>query len=293
MLKFVGKALLIVVILVVTLEGRAASLVTFTVPGAYQTLAVGVNRSATVTGYFLDVNGVDYHGFVRSFAGIITTFDAPGATKKIAPVAINDNGAVTGAFLDATGFSHAFFRTAAGALLPFDAPGVDKTVQYGGTFPTALNASGAVIGNYSATGGIYHGFLRNPDGTFVILDVPGSTGTAPDGINDSGTIAGQYFDGIFVHGFVWTALQSFTTFDVPGASDTFTYAINASGTAAGSYAKTGHNLPYGGFLRAPDGTITTFDVPRRLCPLMGYKRQRRGRRYGGNSGHFRILWICP
>jgi hypothetical protein len=53
---------------------------------------------------------------------------------------------------------------------------------------------------------------------------------------------------------------SFATFDAPGAvHGTFPAAINASGLIAGYYLDA-DSAPHG-FLRAPDGTLTTFDVP--------------------------------
>ena len=54
--------------------------------------------------------------------------------------------------------------------------------------------------------------------------------------------------------------QSFTTFDVSGSSNTFPAAISASGYITGSTHAIGSERSYG-FVREPNGTITTFDVP--------------------------------
>src|SRR5262249_17755730 len=51
---------------------------------------------------------------------------------------------------------------------------------------------------------------------------------------------------------------TFTTIDVTGANATFATAINAGGSVTGYYSQPNH----GGFVRDPDGTITTFTVKR-------------------------------
>jgi hypothetical protein len=74
---------------------------------------VGLNDWGAITGYYLDANNV-YHGFVRSPQGKVTTFDAPGADltpgdyNGTFPVSINDQGAITGYYLDAKNVNHGF-----------------------------------------------------------------------------------------------------------------------------------------------------------------------------------------
>src|SRR2546430_5409603 len=52
--------------------------------------------------------------------------------------------------------------------------------------------------------------------------------------------------------------QTITTFDVPGARDTFPQGIDPRGVIVGTYSDVigGHS-----FVRAPNGVLTTFDVP--------------------------------
>src|SRR5260370_32298433 len=52
---------------------------------------------------------------------------------------------------------------------------------------------------------------------------------------------------------------TFATIDVPGAAATYAIAINPGGVVTGYYD--GLNFTVGGFLRAADGTLTTFSVP--------------------------------
>jgi hypothetical protein len=82
-----------------------------------------------------------------------------------------------------------------------------------------------------------------------------------------------YLDGSNVlHGFVRAPDGTITSFDAPGAgriafcpppvicgNGTQGASINPVGTIAGQYADTGG--VFHGFLRSPDGTITTFDAP--------------------------------
>jgi hypothetical protein len=93
---------------------------TFDVPGegpqgigCYNDCSIGLNDWGAITGYYLDTNNV-YHGFVRSFFGRVTTFDAPGANTSPGsfsgtfPVSINDQGAITGYYLDTNNVNHGF-----------------------------------------------------------------------------------------------------------------------------------------------------------------------------------------
>lgn len=81
--------------------------------GCYNDCSVGLNDWGAITGYYLDANNV-YHGFVRSPLGIVTTFDAPGADTTANdyngtfPVSINDQGEITGYYLDTQNVNHGF-----------------------------------------------------------------------------------------------------------------------------------------------------------------------------------------
>lgn len=68
----------------------------------------GINGDGAVTGYYLKNNVL--HGFVRSATGVFTSFDPPHGSNT-QPQAINDNGAVTGAYYDKDGTLRGFVRT--------------------------------------------------------------------------------------------------------------------------------------------------------------------------------------
>jgi hypothetical protein len=75
----------------------------------------GLNDSGALTMAYLAANNV-YHGFVRSPEGKYKTFDAPGADLTpgnydgTIPVSINQEGAITGYYVDISYAAHGFVR---------------------------------------------------------------------------------------------------------------------------------------------------------------------------------------
>ena len=124
---------------------------------------------------------------------------------------------------------------------------------------------------------MYHGFVRAANGTINTFDAPGAStgpgtlhggvGTTPVSINTAGDIAGTYTDaGGARHGFVRAANGTITSFDAPGAvtgagviQGTGGSSINAAGDITGAYADASALLH--GFVRAANGTISTFSAP--------------------------------
>src|SRR5205823_1472848 len=77
--------------------------------------------------------GVCSNAFAQSFA----TFDAPGVQNAF-PVSINQNGVITGSYVDARSASHGFLRAPGGAITTFEAPGAG-TGYLQGTSPLSIN----------------------------------------------------------------------------------------------------------------------------------------------------------
>jgi hypothetical protein len=206
----------------------------------------------------------------------IITFDAPGAGtgpgQGTIAFAINPAGTISGRYADAGGAIHAILRTADGAIITFDAPGAGTGPRQG-TRPFSINPAGASAGYYSDASGVFHGFLRTPDGAITTFDVPGAgtgpgQGTFAGNINPPEAIAGRYVDASDVaHGFLRAPDGAITTFDAPDAGTgpgqgtfVFTgYCLNPAGAIAA--ASLDASNVYHGVLRAPDGTMTTFDPP--------------------------------
>jgi len=118
------------------------------------------------------------------------------------------------------------------AITTFDVPGGGTGFRQG-TLSTAINPRGTITGYYIDAGGLAHGFLRDCDWERREKEC-----------EEGGGII--------------------TTFDAPGAGTdpglgTFPIAINQRGEITGYYEGAGYWSH--GFLRARDGSITTFDVP--------------------------------
>jgi hypothetical protein len=81
----------------------------------------------------------------------------------------------------------------------------------------------------------------------------------PFAINAQGQVAGLYRDGNGVRGFLRDTDGTYTFFSVPFAGATFTNAtgINARGQIVGRWTDASGNAR--GYLRTPDGKITSFD----------------------------------
>jgi len=162
---------------------------------------------------------------VQAQAQQLLTFDAPGAGtgayQGTSPAGINFAGTMTGSVTDSGNGTHGFVGAIKGGFTSFDAPGADPVV--GCTCPAAINDFGVVTGEEFDSNGAGHAFVRLPDGAFTVFDAPGAD-TAP------GSYAG-------------TTPQSINDFGVVTG-----YFWDANSTAHG-------------FIRTPDGNITTFDDP--------------------------------
>jgi hypothetical protein len=161
-------------------------------------------------------------------------------------------------------------QASAQRIIKFDAPN-SGTIPYAGTYPAAINQPGTVTGQVTDDNYGTHGFVGTPAGGFTDFDAPGADPivgcTCPAGINDLGVVTGTSIDTNGVgHGFVRSPDGRITTFDDSQApigaganQGTFPSGINDIGEIAGGYVD--GNGALHGFVRAPDGRITTFDAP--------------------------------
>jgi hypothetical protein len=120
---------------------------------------------------------------------------------------------------------------------------------------------------------------------FITIDAPGAGHGSGQGtgcfaftdcsiiINNSGVITGYYLDsGNVFHGFVRSPEGKFTSFEAPGAdttpndfNGTNPNAINDAGAIAGVFSDV--NSVSHGFLRSPEGRMTTFDPPGSIATI--------------------------
>src|SRR3981081_1547817 len=261
------------------LRDKDGTFITFDVPGAVNgTFPSSINPAGAITGSYGDANFVG-HGFLRDKNGNFATFDAPpGSPNGILPSSINPAGAITGSYYDVNFVGHGFLRAKNGTLVSFDAPGAGTTdPSFPGTYAVSINPAGAIVGMYTDANSLSHGFVRASDGTFTTFDPPGKIAAfAPFAlaqtlyINPDGVITGAYFESISGNPFggnfrvfVRTPDGAFTTFDAatypPCCVWSFPSGITPEDAITGSF-NDGFTINHG-FLRARDGTVTTFDVP--------------------------------
>jgi uncharacterized membrane protein len=120
----------------------------------------------------------------------------------------------------------------------------------------AALTSQAVSPAYCATSGVTDDANTNV-ATIITFEVPGAF-TSAYGINDSGTVVGDY-DGYGFGGFVRSPKGSIHTFTIPGSFYVPPFAINNSGTVTGYYSDA--NGIFHGFVRGAGGALQLFDVP--------------------------------
>ena len=250
-------------------SSSVSTFTTFDAPGAGTTgfaagtTAVGINPEGATTGYYC--NAGSCHGFLRARDGTFTTFDPPNSIFTQA-AAINPEGAITGTYCDAN-FCYGFLRDRNGTFNTFNVP--DAVF---GFYPEGINPEGAIAGTYYDANFVGHGFFRASNRTLTTFDVPGAGSTTAVGITPDGVITGSYTDANNgSHGFLRTRDGSFTTFDPPGeiaTSAPFSFgpdlSMNPEGVITGTYKEPISGNPFGGnyrvFVRASDGTFTTFDA---------------------------------
>jgi hypothetical protein len=271
----------------------AGTFITFDVPGAgtgfsQGTLPASINQAGDITGTYLDANGVG-HGFVRAKDGTLITFDVPGATATFSSSSINPAGSVTGGYFylnDPNRVGHGFLRTKHGTFETFDVPGAALVF----TEPSSINPAGAIAGAYfddvaflpdGSILCVLHSFLRAKSGTITTFDATGadtnpldcgSNGTEALAIDPEGMILGTYTDtNGNSHGYLRASDGTFTIFDPPGRIALFNSRftgptplyMNPRGVITGAYFQASGNLTGGNnrvFVRATDGTFTTFDA---------------------------------
>jgi hypothetical protein len=157
-------------------------------------------------------------------------------------------------------------------IMTFDVPGAG-TSPFQGTFAIDIAPTGEIAGEFVDANNVQHGFLRTPDGSFTKFDPPGSEQvTIVRALNPKGVIVGGYLTTTTntFHAFLRARDGRFTTWAAPGACDfsindgchgTGAWDINISGTIVGAYEDTSGNFVAHTYIRTPNGSFTSFEVP--------------------------------
>ena len=178
---------------------------------------------------------------------------------------INPRGETTGYYYDARKKVRGFLRDEDGKITSFEAP----HAGIGGTYPTSINRWSEITGWFYDASGKVHGFLRKKNGKIKDFDASAPpVATRPTSINSKGVITGNYISANHYYGFVRAAHGSITTFEARNATSapltsTVPMSINSEGVVTGVYfdVNVAVGSPDHGFVRAADGTITSFDGP--------------------------------
>lgn len=269
--------------------GGTGTFTTFDAPGAGTAALQGtggtnINAAGDIAGIYVTAPNVA-HGFVRAAStGAITAFDAQNTGTSLNqgtfPLSINTAGDIAGAYFDGNNAYHSFVRAGAtGAITEFDVPSAPTSTKHRGTVALRINDSGEITGMYVDSNDVRHGFVRtvaNGTATITTFDVAAAgtaagQGTIPINIDAAGNVTGFYVDanGLF-HGFLRASNGTITApIDAPGASTvatgkgfsfggTLPVGLDASGDIAGILSDASKVMH--GFVRAANGTITTFNV---------------------------------
>lgn len=242
---------------------------TFSVPGALQTGAIGINDVGVVV--------VDWQDSASNFHGalwheqMLQQLDDPGfaATELLG---LNDAGVVAASVGPSTSVQSAVLydpRRGGWIMLP-DFQGSPLNSAEG------INNAGIVVGGgcpsliVGCVGWTWNGHLYSP------FTVPGSDpafgGTNPFSINDKDQIVGVYYDSSAIgHAFLKDG-DRYTSFDVPGGTDTSPFGINDRGDIVGIYFDAAFAL-HGFVLR--NGQFATIDCPGAIETLV-YSINNRG-----------------
>jgi probable HAF family extracellular repeat protein len=234
-MRQVSKSILILLIVALAFVNQAQAknfaFRTVDIPGAVDTVAMGINDSGQIVGtYGSNLMNAQTpriaHGFVFQ-NGQHITYDVTGAEQTWA-YGINKAGKFVGEYLQ--GGYHPFLHDADG-FTTLNIPGALEGNAHG------INSLDWIAGHYDSDGsGAFHGFLKAGI-NITVLNVAGAWSTSAGGINDSGLVVGDYRNSDHgpLHGFTYdNATQGYGLLDFPGASTTSPHGINNAGQIVGS-----------------------------------------------------------
>ena len=163
--------------------------------------------------------------------------------------ASNDFGDYAGNTRSPDGEKRIGFTLIDGVFTTYDFPGSLNTFFY------ALDNAGKAAGHYKGTDNLYHGVIME-DGELTQYDFPGAVETFIYGLSDeTGALSGNIVDETGIT----RAFSGDLAITFPGAVTTYGDFVNAAGAVVGSYIDA-DGRPHG-FIRNPDGSFTTIDVP--------------------------------
>ncbi|MDE0688204.1 MAG: T9SS type A sorting domain-containing protein [Candidatus Poribacteria bacterium] len=250
-----------------TYVGRFGQPQELQVPGSVSTEGYNINQDGSVVGHYTSADG-SVHGFIAR----PVTADTPSPVDEVLSVvpvsdaytfesievpgvdflevsASNDFGDYAGNTRSLDGEKTIGFTLIDGVFTTYDFPGSLNTYFY------ALDNAGKAAGHYKDIDGVYHGVILE-GGELQQYDFPGAAETHIYGLSDeTGALSGNIVDAAGVS----HAFSGELTITVPGAVNTYGDFVNAAGAVVGSYVDADGR--FHGFIRHPDGSFTTIDLP--------------------------------
>ena len=179
---------------------------------------------------------------------IFEPIEVPGV-DFLEVAASNDFGDYAGNTRSPDGEKKIGFTLIDGVFTTYDFPGSVNTYFY------ALDNTGKAAGHYKGTDDLYHGVILE-DGELTQYDFPGAVETFIFGLSDeTGALSGNIVD----EAGVTRAFSGSLVITFPGAVATYGDFVNAAGAVVGSYRDA--DDMFHGFMRDPDGSFTTIDIP--------------------------------
>lgn len=244
---------------------RSYTFTRFDVPGAFQTVASGINAGAVVVGWYFQGTGCPnaptcpVRGFILKdgeFTTIVYHNDVTGTDAAVTQLrGIGPSGEIVGTYRmagePAVNF-HGFRLTPGGEFVRVDYPGHTNTIAQ------RILPDGTILGCYhdADQGRSMHGMLRDKDGFSAIdMEMTMHNGATPSGHRITGlfTDAGKGRAYVLEDG-------EFTPFDAPNSFSTAAWDMSPSGTIVGLFQDAA--LPHSthGFV-LERGTFTTINFP--------------------------------
>jgi hypothetical protein len=209
------------------------------VPGAFQTIASGINAGGVIVGWYSQGTGCPsapcvVRGFILD-DGVFTTVvyhNAAGTDAASTQLrGIGPSGEIVGSYRmpgEPPVNIHGFILTTGGEFVSVDYPGHTNTI------PQRILPDGTILGCYhdNDTMGSMHGMLRDKDG-FSAIDVAAS-------MHNGATPSGHRITGLFTN---MTGKRRayvledgvFTPFDAPNSVATQAWDMSPSGTIVGLF----------------------------------------------------------